>query len=410
MSDVMIVPLARVQTVTSQTDLTVHQQNWRFAQQWKAQAPTQREVIELAITPASPRPTALVAFRDAFRRAGQLARGKEVILFVGHGGATQSGRTQTVFDLLPEPGPLSSHTLAFTREVLDLPLIARKSGGSWTPTPEAANRGTSQRDVDVLSPRFDAMCDAAQSMVQGGVKRFTVLSCNVGRDLPFAQDFATRVVGLETRMYKGWVSVREVTFGTRVLEQIWITLDHDHPENDAPPDTDETHASFHEVPTRHELVVTPRPLLRLQWLFPDGGNVKHGARLEENVDGSQTLTIENAVELNGDFKGLAGFDAKAKTLTVTVHTKIDAKAKLEPKGPPRGFPRAHAYVAYALLYWFCDKANKKKLGDWVTAEINGRRVIVLFEEHPPDKGIAKPHPGCSLKDGGPLNQPGATAS
>jgi hypothetical protein len=141
-----------------------------------------------------------------------------------------------------------------------------------------------------------------------------------------------------------------------------------------------------------------------EWEFKDGGKVKHKARLDEDDDGYDILIIDNAAAL----KGLDGYDEKTKTYTVYVNTDPDGKPT--GKGPPvidekspqaKALHIASAYFAYAFLNWFGN--NKKKYGDWVTIEFNGRLVIGLYEEHPADKGINHPHPGCSLKDAGPLD-------
>ena len=128
------------------------------------------------------------------------------------------------------------------------------------------------------------------------------------------------------------------------------------------------------------------------WTFVNGGGTELKASLEEDDKGNQKLTFEM-------------FNEKLKkvTATIPVNTDIDTKTKIETKGLAKK-TQANAYASYAMLYWFTDKKRNKKYGDRCTLESDGRLIVGLYEEHPPDSGINKKHPGCTLLDAGPLKK------
>jgi hypothetical protein len=255
MVDVMIVPRAPVQRLTSATSLTVFQQNWVFAKQWRAASPSSRLVVEIPVDGT------LADFEAAMTTAANKARGKEVTLAVGHGGAGSfRGLTQTVFDTIPEtPHGMLHHRGAMTRAVLDLEKIAEKKGGKWVPREVVINgvkHVESQATVDDLSPRYDALTRVSEKLRVGGVSAFRILSCNIGKDAQFGSDLQKKL-GIGLRLYGGLVAIAEASWTETgkpelVKEQVWIVDDEDAPSANRPPDDDPDHPSFHEIPTHRQ--------------------------------------------------------------------------------------------------------------------------------------------------------------
>lgn len=267
--DVMIVPNTHVPLPTSKTTFPVFQQNWIFAQQWKQADSAARAVVEAKVNGVD------TDYLDAIKQASQVARGHEVILAVGHGGAGDfRGLTQTVFDSVPnDAAGLAAHPFAVTRAVLELPEIAEKKNGSWTPRriqePGGVISQASQGTVDALSPRFEMMVKSGELLRAGGVSRFVLLSCNIGKDRPKAGKKAflsllAEILGVEVAGFTGLVAIGEVTFTNpgvpaRMKEQIWIATDETDLSRGRPPSDDPDHASFHEVPTSSRVTAAPPP-------------------------------------------------------------------------------------------------------------------------------------------------------
>jgi hypothetical protein len=257
--DAMIVPDARVPLPTTQNRFTALQQNWIFAQQWKTADSAARNVVELRLGAGA------ADYLAAIEKASQRARGKEVILAVGHGGAGGfRGLTQTVFDAIPNAAEgLEKHPFAITRQVLELPDVAEKIDGRWMPRAIKDPRTgviarESQGSVDQLSPRFDMLAASGGILRAAGVARFVVLACNLGKDVPPAGkkgflDLLAGVLGVDVVAYRGLVAIGEVTFTSQgasatTKEQIWIALDETDANRGRPPQDDPAHASFHDVP------------------------------------------------------------------------------------------------------------------------------------------------------------------
>ena len=266
--DALIVPKAPVPLPTSGTSFTLLQQNWIFGQQWKQADTTARNVVELKAGASEK------DYLDAITQAARTARGREVTLAVGHGGAGHfRGLTQTMFDAVPNAAHgIEAHPFAITREVLELPDVAEKKDGKWTPRKiKVGNVITtlSQGSVDALSPRFDMMAKSGEILRAGGVSRFVLLACNVAKDAPppgkkgFLQLLA-EVLGVEIGAYGGLVAVGEVTFTNpgvpaRTKEQMWIAMDESDTSRGRPPADDPDHASFHELPLTARLNVPAPP-------------------------------------------------------------------------------------------------------------------------------------------------------
>jgi len=258
--DAMIVPNTRVPLPTSQPGpFSVPQQNWIFGQQWKKFDTTGRNVVELKLGGVA------ADYLAAIKLAAQNARAKEVILAVGHGGAGDfRGVSQTVFDSIPNATHgLTDHPFAITREVLDLPTVAEKVNGQWIARkikdPKTGLITTiAQATVDKRAALFEMLASSGQTLRAGGVARFVLLACNIGRDVPppgqpgFLALLAS-ILGVDVVAYRGLVAIGEVTFTNpgvpaNTKEQIWIATDETDTSRGRPPSDDPDHASFHDVP------------------------------------------------------------------------------------------------------------------------------------------------------------------
>jgi hypothetical protein len=206
------------------------------------------------------------AFERSIAEAARWARGREIILFIGHGGAPTM-KTSAAFDSIPEVTPFETHHGLMTEEVVlrALDQIRTEAFGA-----EAARiaryRGTG---VSVLAPGQLATPNTsagiaidrlAQALVRAGalmrdanVRRLTILTCNVGqssRRLPggrlvgadFGQALAD-VLQTDVRLYDGWIAT-DYTNVEKTRVQIWITRDRDHSDWDQP----SGEKWFHEVP------------------------------------------------------------------------------------------------------------------------------------------------------------------
>jgi hypothetical protein len=269
--DAMIVPNTRVPLPTAKSTFTVLEQNWIFAQQWKKFDTTARNVVELRVGGAA------ADYLAAINAASQTARGREVILAVGHGGAGDfRGLSQTVFDSIPNADHgLETHPFAVSRTVLDLPDVAVKANGQWTPRAikdpkTGVTTRIEQGSIDKLSPRFDLIAASGEIMRAAGVARFVVLACNIGKDSPPPGkkgflDLLASILGVEVVAYRGLVAIGEVVFTNpgvpaNTKEQIWIATDETDVNRGRPSQDDPDHASFHDVPlTARVTAAAPSP-------------------------------------------------------------------------------------------------------------------------------------------------------
>ena len=271
--DAMIVPKSRVPLPTSDNRFTVLQQNWIFAQQWKKFDSAARNVVELEVGAAA------AGYLAAIKAASQTARGKEVILAVGHGGAGGfRGLTQTVFDAVPNAVEgLEKHPLAITRQVLELPDVAEKVNGRWTPRAIKDPRTgvisrESQERIDQLSPRLDMLAAGGEIMRAAGVARFVILACNVGKDAPPAGkkgflELLASILGVDVVAYRSLVAIGEVTFtrpgeAASTKEQIWIAFDETDANRGRPAQDDPDHPSFHDLPLTARVTAAAPPPTR----------------------------------------------------------------------------------------------------------------------------------------------------
>jgi len=112
--------------------------------------------------------------------------------------------------------------------------------------------------------------------------------------------------------------------------------------------------------------------------FVDGGRAKHSAHIEPGDDTDRLVMnvfgevhrVPICLYPNGDEAPPVGCIAKQ------CDTQI-------------------ALLCYALLHAFMN-VWKLSYGAQVAFEMDGRRLIARYQEHPPDAGIGRPHPGVTV--------------
>lgn len=115
--------------------------------------------------------------------------------------------------------------------------------------------------------------------------------------------------------------------------------------------------------------------------FVDGGRATHTAQIEPGAaDGPDTLVLN-----------LFG---KAHRIPIRLYHEGDETAPQV--GQLAGnVSQTLAFVSYALLYAFRN-VWCVPYGCFVALDLNGRRLLARYQEHPPDAGIASPHPGVTV--------------
>lgn len=263
MKTVLIAPLAPTPTpyLKYKGARSVFQQNWAFAQQWKSKSPGDRVVLTIALN------APISAFVQAVKQAAAIAQGREVVLFVGHGGsADYRGLTETVFDSVPETSHgLSTHLHTIKADVFRVPIIAKKINGKWTAQPykndpkDTVSTTESQATVDALAPRYDALLEISAELRKNKVGAFVILACNVALDAKFLGKLQS-ILGIPVVGYSGLVAIAETIFYSdpkntvvdQILEQIWISSDGSAGQ---PSVDDANDPTFYEIPTNKRVRV-----------------------------------------------------------------------------------------------------------------------------------------------------------
>lgn len=267
--DIMLIPAALPANVFSVQEARVFNENRLWAGQWKGKVSGERGTVEIA-TRAS-----LAAVVSAFRQAASQARGREVILFAGHGAdATISSLGQAAFDLGPEPGLMNTHTNVITDQVTKLEEIADRSNGKFTPKtivlPDGTKQTASQGSIDLLSPRFEALEQIGKALRDAGVTQLRLLTCDVGAEPQFADRIA-KITGMRVVCYLQLVQTAQVDFteappSKKVLFskiEIFVGPDGSSPPSVSDPSTFAKVADFHgqtpftEIPQQSSTTRTP---------------------------------------------------------------------------------------------------------------------------------------------------------
>jgi hypothetical protein len=116
--------------------------------------------------------------------------------------------------------------------------------------------------------------------------------------------------------------------------------------------------------------------------YKNGGRVSRTARIEPGEeDGCGTLVL----------------DVLDKTYRVPIRFyACGAEAAPAVGGLCRKVTTPIAELSYALLHAFRQVWKQEGYGAAVAFEIDGRRLIARYQEHPPDAGIGRPHPGVTV--------------
>jgi hypothetical protein len=236
-------------------------ENSRFAKQWAQHDGTNRQVVPMPVQIAHP--STMDPFVETIKFASEIAVGKEIILFVGHG--ADGGKPQTrgdprvvstaFFDSMPELGPAHEHTARIDQFVLQ-----------WTP-PQKGTVTVIEQDDATPKIRHDGLVAAGVLMKSKGVTRFTVLSCNVGKDrdgphLPWVlvgADFANalaRILTVPVRLYRRKVVTREAAEAGGLVH-VWLTDSRETLARDEPHSKDPDSPEFHELPNTDIVLGSP---------------------------------------------------------------------------------------------------------------------------------------------------------
>jgi hypothetical protein len=209
--DIMLIPAVLPPNVFTPAEAQVFNQNRAWSGQWKVKLPGERGTVEIG-TRAS-----LATIVAAFGRAAAQARGREVILFAGHGAdASISSLNQAAFDLGPEPGLMNTHTNVITDEVTKLDDVAQRVNGKFVPKRVVRPDGTiitpaNQAAIDLLAPRFEALEQIGKALRDAGVAQLRLLTCDVGLEPAFADRIA-RITGMRLVCYLQLVQTAQVDF------------------------------------------------------------------------------------------------------------------------------------------------------------------------------------------------------
>jgi hypothetical protein len=270
--DMMLIPGVLPAGVFPPDEARVFNENRVWSGQWKAKLPGERGTVEIAAQAAMP------AIQASFRTAASQARGREVILFAGHGAdASISSLNQAAFDLGPEPGLLNVHTNVITDEITRLEEVATRSGNAFTPKTIVLKDGTkqtlSQASIDARVPRFLALEQIGKTLRDAGVAQLRLLTCDVGLEPAFA-DRVARITGMRLVCYLQLVQTSQVDFtgpppaNKPLFSKVEIFVG---PDGSAPPPVrdpssftpPETVADFHgqavftEIPTQKSISRSP---------------------------------------------------------------------------------------------------------------------------------------------------------
>lgn len=247
--DVMIVP-SRVNFKAKGGD-EEHQKeimraNNDFAKQWAAADPQHRKVLEINVD------ATWADFEKTMLQAAKIARGREIILMTGHGGAAgERGVSESTMDTVPESDHrLSKHKHSIkAQDIAALQGIAKLEGDKLVPIPPNA-----QSMVDSFDPwKFLGLLKIGKAFRENGVSQFTGLTCNIGRDTQFGYTMAN-LLQTKFRAYKNLVATGEELGQI----QVWIVEDEDNQTANQPEHNGEkNHPSFHEIPTYLQKVFEP---------------------------------------------------------------------------------------------------------------------------------------------------------
>jgi hypothetical protein len=248
--DAMIIPNLAGK-ITKPKDVQLLNENRAFAAQWKAKA-TGRATVELeAKSPLS-------SFTTAVKAAAPLARDHEVILFCGHGAeAAISSTNQSSFDTTPDEGQLVTHPNVILAEDLINHDFAEKKGDKFVPKPIGGIMRINQDEIDrKWQAKWKMFDDIGAAMTSNGVKRFRLLTCDVGADIDFVKRLA-KILNIEVVAYRQFTVTIQHTFANgKKLVQLFVGPD-PASGTPAPAVSGESDPMFTEIPHNDEAVGKP---------------------------------------------------------------------------------------------------------------------------------------------------------
>lgn len=196
-----------------------------FGEQWKKKDPAHRELVLVA--PG----TNLNAFKTAMSDAAQIARGRTVILNVGHGSDLSASRASAFFDITPRINNAKGRS-------------AEATGAMFRD--DVNNLGA--RDARIL-----ALEEAGKAFEQAKVNLFVILACRVGS--PAAEVFMQDVsFALRTAIqgYKQKVLSQVVTDSGFVVRSATLL----EIEGAVPVGLSPTSRFFTEIPTKFKTIIS----------------------------------------------------------------------------------------------------------------------------------------------------------
>jgi hypothetical protein len=191
---VMIIPDTPVRRILpkgqalSPKDLSLHQQNWVFAQQFRDVAPGPRQLITVPLD-GSLQTDFAKAIREA---AAKAEKGGMVILFTGHGtraactgGACTFGQALSTFAFETVPETKMPKTKKIDAKTLTFLDLAEKQGDKWVPKARTRPGTTikeseSQGAIDALAPKWEILQVMKSAFTANGTDRLVLLTCSVG--------------------------------------------------------------------------------------------------------------------------------------------------------------------------------------------------------------------------------------
>lgn len=219
---VLVIPDTPVQRLVGKPaplmppNLSLHQQNWVWAQQFKEAVPDVRDTATV-----KPDGSLKDDFVPAMRRAATLAgNGGQVILFTGHGcRAACTGRScsfnaaPTKFGFETVPETTATKTKRIDEDVFDFLTVAQRSGSGWAPRPfrkpgDVAATTLGQGVIDAMAAKWEALDAMKTAFTANKIDRLILLTCNVGTFGAQCQRFAN-LIGTTVVAYRAKIAATE---------------------------------------------------------------------------------------------------------------------------------------------------------------------------------------------------------
>lgn len=256
--DVMIVPKkGTFKEGQSKGEHAIFEHGYRFAQQWRDKDKAHRAIVEVPVKLARRSNVTFEDFKKAMIEAAQLAKSGEIILMTGHGTGTghNYGLSNSMMDTVPEEESDSTkHEETLNTDnmvnIKDVTTMETLPTGEKVIKPKPPH---SKETIEKMNQphKYLAMMKIGEAFKRNGVRKFTALTCNAGKDRAFCEAIAN-VLGVEFQAYQYLVTTVETTVAvngkaTRLI-QVWMTKDAESKEKSRPKATDQNHPSLYEIP------------------------------------------------------------------------------------------------------------------------------------------------------------------